>query len=190
MQGVAVAPGGLLCTTPSDTNGQISLEVSGQAGTGRTQVVRTFDYDLSPATSLDDVYWTNYETRDPVLGALLPSPPSGYQYCATRVGEPSSDSYGQSPNNQAVNAGFPSTGPPGNGACEVSFQTGDTLNGPVFSNDTFRIVRLAPCSTSTQWRAATSTTPPRRALVGSTRGGQQDVEASLRPLTALRSTPR
>ena len=124
---------------PSDTNGQISLEVSGKAGTGPTAVVRTFSYNLVPASSLDDVYWSNYETLDPVLGALPSRPSSGYQYCATRYGEPSSDSYGQPPNNQAVNAGYPSVGPPGNGACEVSFVTGDDLNGPVFSNDTFRV---------------------------------------------------
>ena len=93
----------------SDTDGQISLEVSGKAGTGRTSMVRTFSYDLTPASSLDDVYWSNYETLDNALG---------YSNCNYY--------YGQS-------ASYPPS------SCIVQFQTGDVLNGPIFSNDTFRM---------------------------------------------------
>jgi type II secretory pathway component PulJ len=112
-----------------NTNGVISLEVSGKAGTGDTAVVRTFKYGIKPATSLDDVYWSNYETRDPILGAMLPSPPTGYQYCNVHYGQP--DPY------QADESGGAATGPPIESACQVSFQTGDVLNGPIFSDDTY-----------------------------------------------------
>ncbi|HUI03543.1 MAG TPA: hypothetical protein VLZ77_08370 [Acidimicrobiales bacterium] len=94
--------------TPSDTNGQVTLQVSGKAGTGNTVVVRTFSYNIDPASSLDDVYWSNYETLDPALG-----------------GTGCSVYYGQG------------SGPPN--SCVVVFTTGDVLNGPVFSDDTFRM---------------------------------------------------
>ena len=108
---------------PTDTNGVITLQVSGKAGTGVTAVVRTFKYTVKPATSLDDVYWSNYETLDPALG-------SSYQYCATHYDEPSSDSY-----TNWASLGIPQYGPPS--SCPVVFTTGDVLNGPVFSNDTY-----------------------------------------------------
>jgi len=125
---------------PTNSNGLISLQVSGKAGTGSTAVVRTFTYAVQPDSSLDDVYWSNYETRDPILGALLPSPPADYQYCATHYNEPSSDSYGAGWSTDGSPL-IPQYGPPINptNACEVSFQTGDTLNGPIFSDDSFRI---------------------------------------------------
>ncbi len=115
----------------TDTSGQIALEVSGKAGTGAGTVVRTFSYSVKPASSLNDVYWSNYETRDPAIGALWPSAPQGYQYCNVHYDQP--DPY------QADESGGAPTGPPIESACEVSFQTGDVLNGPIFSNDTFRM---------------------------------------------------
>jgi hypothetical protein len=71
--------------------------------------VRTFDYTVRPATSLDDIYWSNYETIDPALG-------SQYSSC---------DQYYQS-------GSSPSS------TCVIEFDTADVLDGPVFSNDTFR----------------------------------------------------
>jgi hypothetical protein len=115
---------------PTDTDGVISLQVSGKAGSGDTAIVRTFQYTIKPATTLDDVYWSNYETIDPDLG-------SSYQYCATHYDEPSSDSY-----TNWASDGIPQYGPPS--SCPVVFTTGDVLNGPVFSNDTF-----AMCGTPT-----------------------------------------
>lgn len=91
------------------STGLVSLEVSGEAGTGAGQVVRTFDYTVRPATSLDDIYWSNYETIDPALG-------SQYSSC---------DQYYQS-------GSSPSS------TCVIEFDTADVLDGPVFSNDTFR----------------------------------------------------
>jgi hypothetical protein len=96
--------------------GLISLEVSGKAGSGSGQVVRTFDYTVRPATSLDDIYWSNYETLDP---ALVPSDGCGSEY------------YGQE-----GGAGNPTEGIPS--ACVIEFDSVDILDGPVFSNDTFR----------------------------------------------------
>ncbi|MGH9017374.1 MAG: hypothetical protein ACRDY1_06475 [Acidimicrobiales bacterium] len=90
--------------------GLVSLEVSGKAGNGTGQVVRTFDYTVRPATSLDDIYWSNYETVDPNLG-------SQYSSC---------DQYYQS-------GSSPASG------CVIEFDTADVLDGPVFSNDTFRM---------------------------------------------------
>jgi hypothetical protein len=98
--------------TPSivSSPGLVSLEVSGKAGSGAGQVVRTFDYTVRPATSLNDIYWSNYETEDPNLG-------SQYSGC---------DQYYQSSSSPAS-------------TCAVQFVTADTLDGPVFSNDTFRM---------------------------------------------------
>jgi len=93
------------------STGLISLQVSGKAGTGADAVIRTFDYTVRPSTSLDDVYWSNYETVDPALG-------SAYSGCASYYdpGPPSSPSSG----------------------CSIEFNGSDVLDGPVFSNDTFR----------------------------------------------------
>jgi len=89
------------------SSGLISLEVSGKAGsTAATQVVRTFDYTVRPATSLNDIYWSNYETTDPALNSAC-----GSTY------------YNQG------------TVPSG---CSIEFDSADVLDGPVFSNDTFR----------------------------------------------------
>ncbi|HEY5250495.1 MAG TPA: hypothetical protein VIJ09_02485 [Acidimicrobiales bacterium] len=94
-------------------SGLISLDVSGKAGTGRTAVVRTFSYMVRPASSLNDVYWSNYESLDPVVAATEPGGPNdcGAVYYG-QGGGPASD-------------------------CVVSFATGDELNGPVFTNDTY-----------------------------------------------------
>ncbi len=115
---------------PTDTSGVISLEVSGQAGTGDEEVVRTFRYSIRPSTSLDYVYWSNFESLDPTIAALESNPPSNYQYCGTHYDEPSSDNY-------SGVSGIPANGPPS--GCPVVFTTGDVLNGPVFSNDTFQM---------------------------------------------------
>jgi hypothetical protein len=106
---------------PSNTSGLITLEVSGKAGTGSGVVIRTFEYSIEPATTLDDVYWSNYETIDPALG-------SAYKYCGVH--------YGQANPNAGV-GGNPAYGPLS--SCEVNFAHGDVLNGPVFSDDTFRM---------------------------------------------------
>jgi len=94
--------------------GQLSLAVSGRAGSGPTAVVRTFDYTVRPVSSLDYIYWTNYETIDPAIDNGVSN--CNYYYNQTWAG---------------------GTGPPSN--CTIVFITGDVLNGPVFSDDTFRI---------------------------------------------------
>jgi len=49
--------------TPTTTGGQLQLTVSGAAGyPGVGNVIRTFTYGLVPTSTLDDVYWSNYET--------------------------------------------------------------------------------------------------------------------------------
>ncbi|HUY63078.1 MAG TPA: hypothetical protein VMV14_01015 [Acidimicrobiales bacterium] len=48
--------------SPTTTGGALQLTVSGKAGSGLSQVVRTFVYGLTPASTLDDVYWTACES--------------------------------------------------------------------------------------------------------------------------------
>ena len=115
---------------PYNNSGLISLDVSGKAGTGSGTVIRTFEYSVTPASTLDDVYWSNYETLDPLVAALSPSPPSGYADCGVHYGQVDSD---YTNGNHSV----PQFGPPS--GCQVVFVTGDELNGPVFSDDTFRL---------------------------------------------------
>jgi hypothetical protein len=92
------------------SSGLISLKVSGESGTGASRVVRTFEYTIRPNTSLDDVYWSNYETVDPALG-------SGFANC--------NYFYGQSTT-------YPAT------SCINQFNSSDIIDGPVFTNDTIR----------------------------------------------------
>ncbi len=100
--------------TPSVANGSVTLKVSGKAGNGSRAVVRNFTYALVPQSTLDYIYWTNYEKIDP----NLPSPPGA-------GGLSGSCAFYQ--------------GQSGNDLCDIVFVTGDTLNGPVFSNDGFYI---------------------------------------------------
>lgn len=120
--------------SPTNKSGVIALVVSGKAGTGSTLVVRTFSYEVRPATSLNDVYWSNYETIDPNVSDTESGLPADMAYCATHYGEPSTDSYPGGPTGGVT---IPANGPPDD--CQVQFYTGDVLNGPIFSNDTFRM---------------------------------------------------
>lgn len=119
---------------PTVQSGLIALTVSGRAGNGPTAVVRTFAYSIRPATTLNDVYWSNYETIDPTVAATEPHEPADNAYCATHYGEPSTDSY---PNGPSGGVTIPAIGPPND--CVVQFYSGDVLDGPVFSDDTFRM---------------------------------------------------
>lgn len=117
---------------PTVNQGLITLKVSGKAGSGVGTVVRTFVYSVRPRSSLDTVYWSNYETLDPVVSATNPNETPDQAYCATHNGEPSADSY-----SNWAQLGIPQYGPPTD--CIVQFYTGDTIDGPAFSNDTFYV---------------------------------------------------
>lgn len=101
--------------TPNVANGSVSLKVSGKAGNGPGAVIRNFTYTLIPQSTLDYIYWTNYEKIDP----NLPNPP----------GPPN----GVSGNNCAYYQGQSAEIP----ACQIDFGSADVINGPVFSNDAF-----------------------------------------------------
>jgi hypothetical protein len=101
------------------SGGLVSLKVSGKSGAGATAVVRNFSFTIRPISSLDYVYWSNYETIDPAIDNNVSG--CGYHYL-----EPNG-SGGKGPNNG------------GSTPCVVVFNTGDVLDGPVFSNDTFYI---------------------------------------------------
>jgi hypothetical protein len=99
--------------TPTTNTGSLLLTVSGKAGTGTQTVTRTFQFGLIPVLStLKYIYWSQYEKIDPAL----PGSPSNGDNCAYYLGQ------------QAENT-----------ACWIVFATGDTINGPVFSNDGFYI---------------------------------------------------
>ncbi|HVC70642.1 MAG TPA: hypothetical protein VNC61_10370 [Acidimicrobiales bacterium] len=115
---------------PYNNSGLISLQVTGKAGVGSGTVVRTFQYAVAPASTLDDVYWSNYETLDPTIAAQMPNPPSGYADCGVHYGQ-------LDPDYANGNHSVPQYGPPP--GCIVVFVSGDELNGPVFSDDTFRL---------------------------------------------------
>jgi hypothetical protein len=110
--------------SPTVGGGHVNLEVSGKAGTGAQTVVRTFSYSLNPASTLNDLYWTNYESIDPAL-ASGNGCNNGY----------TPEHYGQN--------GGPPTG------CEVNFYGDsatrqDIMYGPVYSDDTFYMSCVPP----------------------------------------------
>jgi len=171
---------------PTDTNGLIALKVSGKAGTGNTAVVRTFSYNVKPATSLNDVYWSNYETRDPAIGALWPGVPAGYQDCDVHYDQLDYH-YGD--------AYAPQYGPP-ESACEVSFQTGDVLNGPIFSNDTFRMCGTPTFDSAVQsgniWNTASNAGPAYAGILVPSNGcgGNNPAFNGPAPMKVSNQTPR
>jgi len=95
---------------PSTAGGGLTLTVSGKSGTGAQAVVRTFSYRIEPQnTFLDDIYWTNYESFSPSLASDF-----GINCGAAYYPDQPQD-------------------------CWIQFASQDVLNGPVFSNDTFKI---------------------------------------------------
>ena len=116
---------------PSISGGALQLTVSGEAVNGSSctgwstgqGAVRTFTFDLAPQDSfLDDIYWTNYESEDP----LFPG-------CSADAGT------GAAPDNGVWYQGTQT-------ACPIWFfgagsaTADDTINGPLFSNDTLRVL--------------------------------------------------
>lgn len=101
----------------TSNQGLVTLTVSGKAGQlTASQVVRTFVYTIRPRTSLDTVYWTNYEVMAPAVAETVNQRTdcSGASYPKY---------YGQ--------GSVPSD-------CEIQFYTGDVVDGPLFTNDTIR----------------------------------------------------
>ncbi len=116
---------------PSISGGALQLTVSGEAVSGSSctgwatgqGALRTFTFDLAPQDSfLDDIYWTNYESEDP----LFPG-------CSADAGT------GAAPDNGVWYQGTQT-------ACPIWFfgagssNADDTINGPLFSNDTLRVL--------------------------------------------------
>jgi hypothetical protein len=98
--------------TPTTNTGSLLLTVSGKAGTGTQTVIRTFQFSLVPVLStLKYIYWSQYEKIDPAL----PGSPSNGDNCAYFLGQGETN------------------------ACWIVFASGDTIDGPVFSNDGFYI---------------------------------------------------
>ena len=116
---------------PSVSGGALTLTVSGEAVQG-TQctgwpsgqgVLRTFVYRLAPQNSfLDDIYWTNYESEDP----LFP----GCSGDGNAQAPPNDGNWYQGATNPCTIWFF------GNGTPALD----DTINGPLFSNDTLMVL--------------------------------------------------
>lgn len=103
--------------TPANNQGLVTLTVSGKAGQLSTgQVIRNFVYTIRPRTTLDTVYWTNYEVM------------------ATSVAQT------VSPNTDCSGSNYPKYYGQGSvpSDCEIQFYTGDVVDGPLFTNDTIR----------------------------------------------------
>jgi type II secretory pathway pseudopilin PulG len=125
--------------------GTFRIRSTGFAGKSEVAIVATF----RPVTFLDYVYFTEYETSDPVsYGFPNPSPQleGANTQCATTL--QARDEQGNAlslsvagRNSAPFYSKFnPSTGKTEKKYCRViSFVTGDFLNGPVHTNDTFAI---------------------------------------------------
>ena len=125
-------PVGVLRVLPAEHQWwRVAFTVSGEAVNGSSctgwstgqGAVRTFTFDLAPQDSfLDDIYWTNYESEDP----LFPG-------CSADAGT------GAAPDNGVWYQGTQT-------ACPIWFfgagsaTADDTINGPLFSNDTLRVL--------------------------------------------------
>ncbi|HTV11211.1 MAG TPA: hypothetical protein VME20_05045 [Acidimicrobiales bacterium] len=94
---------------PSTNGGGLTLTVSGMAGTGASAVVRTFKYRIIPENTFLDDI---YWTQ--------------YEMTDPRLGGTCAAQY------------YVSSSSP-NQSCWIQFDSEDTLDGPVFSNDTFRL---------------------------------------------------
>ncbi|HEX5928974.1 MAG TPA: hypothetical protein VFY48_06240 [Solirubrobacterales bacterium] len=125
--------------------GTFRIRSTGFAGRSKVAIVATF----RPVTFLDYVYFTEYETSDPVsYGFPNPSPQleGANTQCAKTLQErdlagnplPLSEA---GRNSAPFYTGFnPATGKTEKKYCRViSFVKGDFLNGPVHTNDTFAI---------------------------------------------------
>lgn len=119
--------------SPSILEGQyaglIGLTVSGKAVSGGTTSTRTFKFRIRPASSLNTIYWTNYETLD----GTLADPAHATDDCKVYQGQ----------------GALPS-------GCIVQFYPGDVLDGPVFSNDGFYICDNAGSATPPTFESSVS----------------------------------
>jgi hypothetical protein len=90
--------------------------------TGRVNgVTRTLEASIGRGGSTDFVYYTNFEDADPSNAVVYPTPPSN-QNCV--------DEYWWGPTGRGSGGGAD------NGCIEITFITGDKINGPGHSNDT------------------------------------------------------
>ncbi len=105
-------------TSQYQSQGTIRLRSSGKVGTS----VRTVIANLRQKGFIDNLYFTDYETSDPVLGPNknVTDPDTGKNVCAVHLWETS-------------------TGTRPSGCPTISFGAFDTLSGPVHSNDTLTV---------------------------------------------------
>jgi hypothetical protein len=95
--------------SPAVATGKVTLTVTGEAGTGTQKAIRTFVFTVHPASTLNYLYWSNYETTDPVLQS------------------------------DCIKAYYDQPGYTQPGDCYIYFYHNDELYGPTFSDDTFQV---------------------------------------------------
>jgi type II secretory pathway pseudopilin PulG len=132
-----------LLTTPAQTakSGIIRLKVTGSTpGTGGNPVERTLTASLTPKGFLGFIYLSDAEVTDPdLVGGKAICKNYYYPY-----------------------GGQPSRGS-GNGCAEIQWTGGDTVRGPLHSNDALQInglVNFTDSRTESSWPALNVATPP------------------------------
>jgi type II secretory pathway pseudopilin PulG len=117
-------PGPSMLESSGILKGTFRIRSTGYSGASKVAIVATF----KPATFLDYVYFTQRETSDPVTyGFANPSSAlnGAYSQCGKTIAE---GRYSQS---------MPNTG--GQYCDAISFVDGDSINGPMHTNDAFVI---------------------------------------------------
>ena len=116
-----------------DTSNLVSQGAIILTATGRSRTVtRTIQATLRRHAFIDYLYFTDYETKDPASYDTAVddyTPAEAQTYCAKRYYE------GRDIAGRVDFAGDTD----GNACTEISFQTADTINGPLHSNDAIRI---------------------------------------------------
>jgi Tfp pilus assembly protein PilX len=92
------------------SSGTLRMEFTGYSGT-HPQVSRTIVTSFRKASPLDYLWYTDHETKDPLLDSVCAGVKYYYQYT--------------------------STSPPGQ--CQINWVSGDTMSGPLYTNDQYLI---------------------------------------------------
>lgn len=119
-----VNPGPSMLESSGLLKGTFRIRSTGFSGNSKVSIVATF----KPATFLDYVYFTQRETSDPVTyGFANPSAAleGAYSQCSKTIAE------------GRYSAAMPNTG--GQYCDAISFTEGDSINGPMHTNDAFVI---------------------------------------------------
>ncbi|HEY7756319.1 MAG TPA: hypothetical protein VID69_08845 [Actinomycetota bacterium] len=126
-------------TSSLAVDGTVHVTSSGRVG----NVTRTIDASMRRRNFLDFLYFTDFETQDPILYSTSQgddyTPTDAQTYCAhyyygSVTNPPSRRDIGN-----VVRSDFTGDADPNPTCTEISFATVDVINGPLHSNDAIRI---------------------------------------------------